>query len=73
MMLLNVTEGTAFTAAAEDTAETFSGAEGTVLFILAVAGILAIAVTLILNARFHSRCVKQLDSLETDIGKEVDR
>ena len=73
MMLLDVTEGTAFTAAAEDAAETFSGAEGTVLIILAVAGILAITVTLILNARIHSRCVKQLDRLETDMGSEVDR
>ena len=69
MMQLNITEGTAFTAAAENTVETFSCAEGTVLFILAVAGILAIAVILILNARFHSRCVKQLDRLEADMEK----
>ncbi len=73
MMQLNITEGTAFTAAAEDAVETFSGNEGTVFFILAVAGILAIAVILILSARFHARCVKQLGRLETDIEKQADR
>ena len=73
MMHLNITEGTAFTAAAGDAVETFSGTEGTVLFTLAVAGIMAIAVILILSARFHARCVNQLDRLETDVEKESDR
>ena len=73
MMHLNVTEGTAFTAAAGDTVETFSGAEGTILFTLAVAGILAIAVILILSARFHAKCVNHLGRLETDIEKAVPR
>lgn len=73
MTHLNISEGTAFTAAAEGTVETFSGIEGTVLFTLAVAGILAIAVILILSARFHEKCIKQLGRLETDIEKEADR
>ena len=73
MMRLDITEGTAFTAAAEDAVETFSGNEGTVLFTLAVAGILAVTVILILSARFHARCVKQLDRLETQMEKEAGR